>query len=79
MNTTNENKCDHYCTIRFIGKSLPVYHHFSNDNEISIPATSETKAAFARSMKTAMHNQRLMDKYGLTPQELMDRFPMLCE
>lgn len=79
MNTTNENKCDHYCTIRLIGKSLPVYPNFSKDNGISIHATGETKAVFAHSMKKAMHNQRLMDKYGLTPQELMDRFPMLCE
>lgn len=79
MNTTRENKHDHSCTICLIGKTLPVYPHFSKGNGISIPATEETEAVFARSMKKAMHNQRLMDKYGLTPQELMDRFPMRCE
>lgn len=80
MNTTRENEHEHSCTIRLIGKAIPVYpHYFSKGNGISIPATEETEAGFARSMKKAMHNQRLMEKYGLTPQELMDRFPMRCE
>lgn len=79
MNTTRENEHEYSCTIRLIGKALPVYPHFSKDNGTSIPATKETEAVFARSMKKAMRNQRLMDKYGLTPQELMDRFPIRCE
>lgn len=80
MNTTCENKHEYSCTIRLIRKALPVYpHYLSKGNGIRIPATEETKAAFARARKKAMHNQRLMDKYGLTPQELMDRFPMRCE